>query len=287
MLNQINFALAFALAVILLVPSSVQSQSIGPEQGACFIVGGGRLDSTIIHTFIKEAGGMDSRIIVIPTAMSDDPMQSDPGFKRIRALFSRWGLTNFDVLHAQKEAITKPFIAAVAEADGIWFTGGRQWRLMDAYAETKVMEALQSVLNRGGIIAGTSAGATIQGSYLARGDSRTNTIMMGDHQVGFGLIRDVAIDQHVLARNRQFDLYEILSAHPHLLGIGLDENTGLLIKGNQGEVVGSSYVLIYDGKEWNSQAQDYLPSARGQHTFYMLSDGDRYDLLNRKPVLEE
>jgi cyanophycinase len=78
------------------------------------------------------------------------------------------------------------------------------------------------------VVGGSSAGATIQGSYLVRGDTKSNQIMMGDHEQGFGYIKNVAIDQHVLARNRQFDLYEIMRKHPELLGLGIDENTAIV-----------------------------------------------------------
>ena len=79
------------------------------------------------------------------------------------------------------------------------------------------------------VIGGSSAGATIQGSYLARGDAKTNTIMMGDHEEGFGFLKNAAIDQHLLRRNRQFDLLEVIRARPELLGIGIDEDTAIVV----------------------------------------------------------
>ena len=121
--------------------------------------------------------------------------------------------------------------------------------MADSYLGTATHEALKDLLERGGVIAGSSAGATIQGSYLARGDTQTNTLMMGDHEEGLGFVTNVAIDQHLLTRNRQFDLFEIVEHRPELLGIGLDENTGILVQGNQFEVLGASFVAIYDGKK--------------------------------------
>ena len=158
------------------------------------------------------------------------------------------------------------------EARGVWFPGGRQWRLADAYLGTKVHDELWALLGRGGVIGGSSAGATIQGSYLARGDTATNTVMMGDHEVGLGFLRNVAIDQHLLRRNRQFDLLEVITAHPELLGIGLDENTAIIVQGDEFEVIGASYVVVYD-------AERQLDSG-GQ--FYFLAPGDRYNLKARE-----
>ena len=150
----------------------------------------------------------------------------------------------------------------------MWFTGGRQWRLADSYLDTKVHAALWDVLARGGVIGGSSAGASIQGSYLVRGDTRTNTVMMGDHEVGLGFLKGVGIDQHLLRRNRHFDMVEVIRAKPELLGIGLDENTAIVVRGDRFEVVGQSYAVIYD----------HQATLDGGGLFYFLSPGDRYDM---------
>ena len=152
------------------------------------------------------------------------------------------------------------------------FPGGRQWRLADAYLDTRVHRELQAVLDRGGVLGGSSAGATILGEYLVRGDTATNTIMMGDHEEGFGFLRNTAIDQHVLRRNRQFDLIEIIRARPELLGIGIDENTAIVVQGDEFEVIGRSYVLIYDNQSVVGDSG----------LFYFLSPGDQFDLATRE-----
>ena len=84
----------------------------------------------------------------------------------------------------------------------MWFGGGRQWQLVEAYLHTKVHDEIEGVLDRGGVVGGSSAGTTILGSYLIRGDTRTNTIMMGDHEEGLSFLRGVGGDQHLLRRNR-------------------------------------------------------------------------------------
>lgn len=276
------------LLLFLFFSLELSGQTIGPVNGSCLIIGGGKLDTSIINTFLREAGGAKARIVVIPTAISNDPEKNDPGFVNLHKRFVQWGLENFEIIHATTaEKTNSPeFVKKIEEANGVWFTGGRQWRLVDAYAGTKTEQAFHDLLERGGVIAGSSAGATIQGSYLARGDSKTNTIMMGDHEEGFGFISDIAIDQHVLARNRQFDLFEILESHPQLLGVGLDENTGLLIKNTQARVVGSSYVLIYDGKVWDDLTRNYRRIESGEKKFHLLKSGDLYDLRLRERVRE-
>jgi cyanophycinase len=105
-----------------------------------------------------------------------------------------------------------------------------------------------------------------------RGDSRTNTVMMGDHERGFGYLRNVGIDQHVLRRNRQFDMIEVIEAHPELLGIGLDEDTAIVVQGDRFQVIGSSYALIFDNQTTTG------PDGK----FYFLAPGDRFNLATRE-----
>jgi len=104
-----------------------------------------------------------------------------------------------------------------------------------------------------------------------RGDSETNTVMMGDHEVGLGFLKGVGIDQHLLMRNRQFDMLEVIEAHPELLGIGIDENTAIVVSGDSFEVLGQGYVAIYD--------HGAMLDSGGR--FYFLAPGDRFDMVTR------
>jgi len=254
---------------------------IGPENGSLLVVGGGALSDTIIKRFIDLAGGAEAKIVVIPTAGGLEnygPNNSGTGQMK------RLGAKNVTILHTtdKQTANTDSFVAPLLNATGVWFGGGRQWRLVDSYKGTKTEKMLWAVLERGGVIGGSSAGATIQGSYLARGDTKNNQIMMGDHETGFGFIKNIAIDQHVLARNRQFDMFEILKNRPELLGIGIDENTAIVVKGDSFEVIGKSYVLIYDGKFWSREGSDLKKLPGKSESFYFLREGDKYDLAERK-----
>lgn len=244
---------------------------VGPERGSLVIAGGAMRSGEIYRRFIELAGGPDAPLVMIPTAGGAEGYdQFHPGLNAWRAN----GARNLTVLHTTDpaEADTEEFVAPLLDAAGVYFFGGRQWRLVDAYAGTRTEREIRAVLERGGVIGGSSAGATIQGSYLVRGDTRTNTVMMGDHTEGFGYLRNVAIDQHVLRRNRHFDLIEVIEAHPHLLGIGIDENTALVVRGDLAQVMGESYVLVYDNQT--------TTGAAGQ--FYFLAPGDRFNLATRE-----
>lgn len=263
----------FATLLLIVVTGATSgiAQDVGPAAGTLVIVGGGQLDQTIIERFIQLAGGTDAPIVVIPTAGEDDTY--DQYWSGLRT-FKEAGATRLTVLHTRDRNVanTPEFAAPIHEARGVWFPGGRQWRLADAYLNTRVHEELKGVLTRGGVIGGTSAGATILGSYLVRGDTKGNTVMMGDHEVGFGFLKNVGIDQHLLRRNRQFDLLEVIERKPELLGIGIDENTAIVVHGDSFEVIGRSYVVIFDHERMVG------PDGR----FYFLAPGDRYDLKTRE-----
>jgi len=250
------------------------------------VIGGGAVDDVIMNEFRRYAGGDSAKIVVIPTAMEDDFLQRDSSFYQIKKSFEGNGFRNITILHTRDSALANDdkFIAPLKTATGIFFRGGRQWRIADGFLNTKAHQEMFRLLDRGGVIAGTSAGATIQGSYLARGDTKNNQIMMGDHEVGLGFIRNVAIDQHVLARNRQFDMFEILKNRPELLGISIDENTAIVVKGDVFEVIGRSYVIIYDKSFWSREGSDLKKLPDENNVFYFLRSGDKYNLRERRTL---
>lgn len=285
-MKYINLLLIFVLSFMNLQGQNSENDEklIGPANGSLLIVGGAMQSETIINSFIELAGGKDAVIVVIPTASGQENYNENSGFAgRLRKL----GATNVTVLHTndRKTANSDSFVKPLLNASAVWFGGGRQWRLVDSYKNTITEKAIKDVLNRGGVIGGTSAGATIQGSYLVRGDTKNNQIMMGDHEVGFSYLKNVAIDQHVLARNRHFDMFEILKNRPDLLGIGIDENTAIVVKGNQFDVIGESYVVVYDGDFFSREGILLKELPEKSNLFYFLREGDTYDLLNRKVKL--
>lgn len=263
----------FYLLLILGFTVPLTAQEIGPKKGSLVIVGGGRVAPEVMETFVSLAGGHNSKIIIIPTASGRQ--EFGPAYEgRVFRSFIKAGANNVSILHTYdpETANSDVFVNKIKMATGVWFTGGRQWRLADAYLGTRTEKALWEVLGRGGVIGGTSAGASIQGSYLVRGDTKTNTIMMGDHEEGFGFLKNVGIDQHLLKRNRQFDMIDVIKAKPELLGIGLDEGTAIIVQGDEFRVLGPSFVAIYDPE-----------IIKKSGAFYFLSNGDAFDLKTRKP----
>jgi cyanophycinase len=279
---------ARALALLLAVgPLSATAQSkpeYGPPKGTLVIVGGGATDSTgIVERFIVLAGGPNAKIVVVPTAGGNRrengaliPYVDSTVLKAWRAR----GLTNVHMLHTHdpKVADTKEFAAVLSDAKAVWFNGGRQWNIVDSYANTRTYTAFHDVLARGGVIGGSSAGATIQGSYLVRGAITGAQLMMApepEHQSGFNFLRRSAIDQHINTRNRWNDLQEIMAKFPDLLGIGLSEGTAIVVTGDQFEVIGKAEVAIHDTTH---------PRAAGEKQYFTLKAGDRYDMQARKVI---
>lgn len=249
--------------------------AIGPAKGSLVIVGGGGKSNEAMKRFFELAGGADSPLVIIPTAEEKPVLDSKA---RQWSSFSALGFKNISILHTtdRVKADTEAFVKPLRSAKAVWFGGGRQWRITDAYLDTLTQKEIAAVLERGGVIGGSSAGATIQGSYLVRGDPKGNTVMMSPgHEMGFGYLKNSAIDQHVIARHRENDLREVVAAHPDLLGIGIDENTAIVVKGDVFEVVGPSRVLIHD------HGRGIGPDGK---SWFALSAGDRFDLATRKVI---
>jgi cyanophycinase len=240
--------------------------SAGPPKGSVLAAGGGNLGPEVLNRFIDLAGGPDAPIVFIPTALDPQP----PNLAEANIL-RQAGAKNLTILHTTDRSVadSKTFVEPLRKARGVWFGGGRQWRLVDAYWNTRTLRELHAVLDRGGVIGGSSAGATILGSYLVRGARSGNRIMMAPgYEQGFAFLRGVAIDQHLLKRKRENDLVGVIRTHPALLGIGIDEGTAIVVRGNRFEVAGSSKVAIYEKNK----------------PYYFLSAGDRFDLKTRTRV---
>lgn len=249
-----------------------RAPSVGPANGTVMVVGGGSQGPDIFARFIEAAGGPNALIVEVPTA-GDDSIDVATVGRGLRAA----GAKNLVVYHTTSRAVADAdtFVAKIANARGVWFGGGRHFRLVNSYAGTKSERAFQAVLDRGGIVGGSSAGASILGSYLVRGAPSNNNRIMNHPQylVGFGYLRGVAIDQHVVARERLPDLHDsVTSRRPDLLGISEDEGTVWLVRGDTAEIVGRNKAFVYNGRDANDPGK----------TFLTLHPGDRYNLAARR-----
>lgn len=290
--------LAVAAATLLpAAPVTLHAQTIGPANGSLVIAGGGGLGGTgIIERFIELAGGPDAPIVVIPTAGAADDCYLDPdvpdcsydsSYPGLRG-FREAGALNLTVLHTRDRRVadSEAFVRPIADGQGVWFPGGRQWKLADSYLDTRVHAELRALLDRGGVIGGSSAGAHIQGDYLNVSRSpdeefASRRLPRDKWRQGFAFVRNVAIDVHILARDRQFDMIGVIEAHPDQLGVALDEQAAIVVQGDEFEVIGTSYALVYDNTSWlPPDGEDTFRTVGGP--FFFLRPGDRYDLASRQ-----
>jgi cyanophycinase len=274
-----------AALVVLVVGAAGAYQELpeyGPANGALVIAGGGGMDGTgIIERFIKLVGGPEKKFVIVPTAGGNKNQDGTVRVFKEDQVIATWlkrGLKNVKMLHTHdpKLADTEDFVKDLKDADAVWFSGGRQWNIVDSYMNTRTLREFHKVLERGGVIGGSSAGATIQGDYLVRGAVAGPEVMMTpepEHDKGFAFLRRSAIDQHINARNRWDDLIPVIQKYPNLLGIGLSEGTAIIVTGDTFEVMGKWKVAIHDN------ARPYQP---WEKPYYVLSAGDVFNMKTRK-----
>jgi cyanophycinase len=273
----------FALIVSQAAPYAVDDPpEYGPPNATLVIAGGGALEGTgIMDKFIELAGGPGASFVIVPTAAGNrrpDGTALAYGEAEIIAPWVKRGIRNVRMLHTHdpKVADTEAFAAILRTANAVWFNGGRQWNIVDSYMNTLTYREFHNVLARGGVIGGSSAGATIQGDYLVRGAVAGPQIMMTpekEHERGFKFLRRTAIDQHINTRNRWDDLIPVIRNMPELLGIGISEGTAIIVTGDRFEVIGKWKVAIHDNTRL------YQP---WEKPYFVLSAGDVYNMKTRK-----
>ena len=261
-------------------PSHVSSTAPCLDRGTLILIGGGSNEDEFLKRFVHLAGGASASIVVVPTAgvrTGDSTELAGLGANVARIL----GVPNVTVLHtvSRAEANSGRFVEPLRHATGVWILGGEASYLLDAYMGTRTETELITLLGRGGVIGGTSAGALIWGSQALLYHShpggpayqieKPEDLVIGNVQeTMLGLLRDVLIAPHFKQFKSASSMDRILSAYPGLLGIGIDEATAIEVHASQFVVLGRGAVSVYDGLH-----------SRGAPL--VLMHGSRYDLANR------
>ncbi len=245
------------------------------ENGTLFIVGGGGMPNGMMEDLVTLAGGENARMVYVPCSEADEIK----GPQRTVEAWKKMGVQSATFIHTKdriKANSDEEFLAPLKDATGIWFGGGRQWNFADSYYGTKAHRLMKDVLARGGVIGGSSAGASIQGAYMCRANPVANfDIMAPGYERGLGFIRGVAIDQHFSQRGRQKDMTQLVDRYPQLLGIGLDEATAIVVEKSKAKVIGRGKVHFYDRN---------VPVIPGTDDFIALQAGSTFDLAKRVVV---
>jgi cyanophycinase len=261
------------LLALLITQSTIAQQEVFPFKGKLIIIGGGDILDTMYNLFAKEIGGKDQPIVYIPTATDDEPW-IQAGEHLVK--FTSRGFTNLTTVHTRdKQKANDPvFIDRIRKAKGVFIGGGDQANIANAFLGTAVHQELFTLLNRGGIIMGTSAGATIMGDLMITGwEQRKAPNVLHTYPPGLAFMKNTSIDQHVLVRNRQFDLVPMMEANTNILGMALDEATAAYVNRDSIQVIGRSYMMIYDQHDWSTQKQEW---GRVYRPFMMFSEGKVY-----------
>ena len=260
------------VCVLVISGSSLAQAPNYTHKGHLIIIGGGTITDTIYRKFEQLIGGKDQPVVYIPTATGDEPwIQQGKHLEK----FTRQGFTRLFTVHTRDRAKANDpaLVALIDQAKGVFLGGGDQEKLAEAYGGTAVHRALLALLDRGGVIMGTSAGATIMGSVLIGGDHRKTPHLPAQFPEGFSLMPNTAIDQHVLVRNRQFDLVPVLESRPGVFGLAIDESTAAVVNKDSISVIGESYMLVFDPKEWTQQQKQW---GRVYRPFRMYAAGQSW-----------
>ena len=247
------------------------------------------IDEGILYHVVKEAGGIDAKIVVIPTA-SSIPIEVGENYMEA---FTALGCKNVHILNirSKKDSEKEASIELIKTANCIMFSGGDQSKITKRIGGTRIHEILleRYVNEEGFVIAGTSAGAMAMTNEMIAGGSPKEAFIKGAVTMykGLSLIPELMIDTHFIRRGRFGRVSEAVAKFPNLLGIGLAEDTGMIIKnGNDCTVIGSGMVIVFDGSELSHNNEKLLkegtPMTMTHMIVHVLSNGDQYNIKNRK-----
>ncbi len=255
-----------ALSIALLAVFSVIAQQ------RLLVIGGGDHPPDAIKKFVGWSGGEKAHILVITWATSEP----DESFMELSNEFKEYkpaAIEASPVAPIDADERTK-FITQLKQATGVYFTGGDQNRIMDVLGDTDLLKMLREKYASGTPFAGSSAGAAVMSDPMMTGDADLK-ILDGNKvgvRMGLGLIPNVIFDQHFLVRQRHNRLFGLVMVNPNMLGIGIDEDTAVLIQDNRRlQVVGATQVMFVDAK-----------NHKGSMVVDILKAGEWFDLKKRK-----
>jgi cyanophycinase len=247
------------------------------------------IDDGILYHVVEEAGGIEANIVVIPTA-SRIPIEVGENY--IDA-FAKLGCKNVKVLdiRSKKDSEKEASIKLIREANCVMFSGGDQSKIRNKIGKTTIHQILSERYKneKGFVIAGTSAGAMAMANEMIAGGSASEAFIKGAVTMykGLNLIPELIIDTHFIKRGRFGRQSEAVAKHPNLIGFGLAEDTGMVIRnGNDCTVIGSGMVIVFDGSKLTHNNEKILeegtPMTMANLVIHVLSNGDTYDIKNRK-----
>ena len=264
---------------------------MGESRGQLVIIGGAEDkegECKILREFVRRAGGVNARVVVM-TAATELPREVGENYIRV---FDRLGAEDARIVDTvvREDASSSTALEAIRKATGVFFTGGDQARITSILKDTELDAAIHQRFSEGIVVGGTSAGAAVMPDMMiVEGDSETNPrveiVQMGP---GMAFLPGVVIDQHFLQRGRLGRLLSALAQQPAVLGFGIDENTAMVVNGDEFEVVGEGAVTVVDESEITyTNISEILKDealALCGAKLHVLPEGYRFNLKTRKPI---
>jgi cyanophycinase len=258
------------------------------RQGSLIIIGGHEdkeRDRTILREIVKR---LDGGRLVVATVASEEPEGYFESYKRA---FSALGVRDIVELYVRKrgDALDPGHVEMLDGAGGVFFTGGDQLRIASHIGESPIQNRISEIHARGGVIAGTSAGASAMSETMLVKGTSSDSSRLGDLKMapGLGLIKNVIIDQHFIERGRFGRLLAAVAQNPRVLGIGIDEDTSIIVEGDAFVVRGSGAVYAIDASEVTysniSKAKPELTLSVHGVRLHVLGEEDEFDLEKRRP----
>lgn len=235
----------------------------------------------------------ESGTLLIATIATENPEKS---YSKYNSVFSKLGVKNIKRLdvNGRREAFDIENARLVKEADLLFFTGGDQLRITSILGGTPIYDALKELCDSGGLIAGTSAGASVMSdTMIVTGEDdespRKCTLKMSP---GLGLVRNIIIDQHFAQRGRIGRLLTGIAQNPEVLGIGIDEDTAIIVSDKGvAEVIGSGAVYFIDGSSivYSNVSEQYAEDVLSMFNvkLHVLKEGNRFNLIEKIPFEED
>ena len=258
------------------------------HKGTLVIIGGHE-DKEGECAILKEvAKHIPSGRLILATIASEEP---ENYFEEYKKAFAELGI--HDLVHLyiadRAESADEEKLKILKNAEGIFFSGGDQLRISSQIGDTPFETRIHEIYRNGGVIAGTSAGATVMGETMLIRGSNAESHRIGDLHMapGLRLIKNVIIDQHFAERGRIGRLLGAVALNPRILGIGIDEDTAIIVQGNEFTVIGKGAIYVVDGAgitRSNIAEGEKCTLSMYDVRLHILSDRDVFDLDTRRPV---
>ena len=267
---------------------------LSEARGKLIAIGGGEDregERRILKEFVKLSKGPKARLVVL-TIATNSPAEVGAEYKSI---FRQLGVDEVEVVDVSQRTDTEKESAlkAIGQATGLFFTGGDQLHITSLLGGTVMHKLIHERYEKGVVIGGTSAGAAMMSnSMIIGGEAESNPRMEGvELGPGMDLIVGVMIDTHFSQRGRFGRLLTAVAHYPQDLGLGLDENTAMVVHKDTFEVIGEGSVIVVDGSSTSYTNLPYVDKQEGVALYdvhvHVLTEGHKFDLTHRRPIIEE